>query len=141
MKPPSDVRVASVFRNGRNQAIRLPRDMELDADQVLIERHGDVLTIRPRPRDWDHYFATCPSFVPYGVGSHPCAVGIVAAMLTAAEERRAQQAEHESHGEEAGPVVAASEREERPGLPGEGLVLVGGEGGERASRHRPLLRI
>ena len=64
MTLPGDVRVASVFRNGRNQAIRLPRDMELDADQVLIERHGDVLTIRPRPRDWDHYFATCPCFDP-----------------------------------------------------------------------------
>jgi len=47
MKPLNGGRVASVFRNGRNQAIRLPRDMELDADQVLIERHGDVLTIRP----------------------------------------------------------------------------------------------
>jgi antitoxin VapB len=64
MNPLNGVRVASVFRNGRNQAIRLPRDMELNADQVLIERHGDVLTIRPRPRDWDHYFATCPSFDP-----------------------------------------------------------------------------
>jgi antitoxin VapB len=64
MKPFRDVRVASLFRNGRNQAIRLPRDMELDADQVLIERHGAVLTIRPRPRDWDRYFATCRSFDP-----------------------------------------------------------------------------
>lgn len=55
-----------MFRNGCNQAIRLPRGMEVDADQVLIERQGDVLTIRPRPRDWDwdHYFATCPSFDP-----------------------------------------------------------------------------
>ncbi len=51
-------RIASVFRNGRNQAIRLPRDMEVDADQVLIEKHGDVLTIRPRPRGWQEYFAS-----------------------------------------------------------------------------------
>ena len=29
-------RIASVFHNVRNQAIRLPRDMELNADQVLI---------------------------------------------------------------------------------------------------------
>jgi antitoxin VapB len=58
------VRVASLFLNGRNQAIRLPCAMELDADQVLIERRGDVLTIRPRPRDWDQTFATCRSFDP-----------------------------------------------------------------------------
>jgi virulence-associated protein VagC len=35
-----------------NQAIRLPRHMELNADQVLIEKHGEVLTIRPRRRCW-----------------------------------------------------------------------------------------
>jgi antitoxin VapB len=59
-------RIASVFRNGRNQAIRLPRDMELHADQVLIEKQGNVLTIRPRPRGWQEYFASAsmldPSF-------------------------------------------------------------------------------
>ena len=38
--------------------------MELDADQVLIERHGKVLTMRPRPRDWDHHFAICRSLDP-----------------------------------------------------------------------------
>jgi virulence-associated protein VagC len=25
---------------------------------VLIEKHGDVLTIRPRPRGWQEYFAS-----------------------------------------------------------------------------------
>ena len=57
-------RIASVFHNGRNQAIRLPRDMELNADQVLIEKHGDVLTIRPRPRGWQEYFASANTLDP-----------------------------------------------------------------------------
>ena len=59
-------RIASVFRNGRNQAIRLPRAMELNADQVLIEKHGDVLTIRPRPRPrgWQEYFASATTLDP-----------------------------------------------------------------------------
>ena len=35
-----------------NQAIRLPRHMELNAEQALIEKHGEVLTIRPRRRSW-----------------------------------------------------------------------------------------
>jgi len=62
LNPSRDVRVASIFRNGRNQAIRLPRDMEFAGDQVLIEKHGDQLTVRPKPRDWADYFATCGSF-------------------------------------------------------------------------------
>ena len=62
LNPSRDVRVASIFRNGRNQAIRLPRDMEFAGDQVLIEKHGDQLTVRPKPRDWADYFATCGRF-------------------------------------------------------------------------------
>lgn len=62
LNPSRDVRVASIFRNGRNQAIRLPRDMEFAGDQVLIEKHGDQLTVRPKPRDWADYFATCAAF-------------------------------------------------------------------------------
>jgi virulence-associated protein VagC len=28
----------------------------------LIEKHGDQLTVRPKPRDWADYFATCGRF-------------------------------------------------------------------------------
>lgn len=36
-----------VFRNGRNQAIRIPREFELDADEAIIHREGDRLIIEP----------------------------------------------------------------------------------------------
>jgi len=52
-----DTRIARVFRNGANQAVRLPRDLELDADEVIIRRDGDSLILTPRPRTWDDYFA------------------------------------------------------------------------------------
>jgi antitoxin VapB len=35
------------FRNGRNQAIRIPRDFELDADEAIIRREADCLVIEP----------------------------------------------------------------------------------------------
>lgn len=41
-----------LFRNGRNQALRIPREMELDADEATIRRDGDRLIIEavaPRP--------------------------------------------------------------------------------------------
>lgn len=50
-------RTARLFRNGANQAVRLPRDLEIDADEVLIHREGNRIVITPKPRSWDDYFA------------------------------------------------------------------------------------
>ena len=36
-----------LFRNGRNQAVRIPREFELNADEVLIRREGDRLVVVP----------------------------------------------------------------------------------------------
>lgn len=35
------------FRNGRNQAIRIPREFELDAEEAIIRREDDRLVIEP----------------------------------------------------------------------------------------------
>lgn len=35
------------FRNGRNQAIRIPREFEMDAEEAIIRREGDRLVIEP----------------------------------------------------------------------------------------------
>ena len=40
-------RNARVFRNGRNQAIRIPREFELLADEVQIRNEGNTLVIVP----------------------------------------------------------------------------------------------
>lgn len=50
--------MAKVFKNGRNQAVRIPVEMSLDTDEVTIERYQDGLLIRPRrPVGWGHFFA------------------------------------------------------------------------------------
>ena len=36
-----------LFRNGRNQALRIPREFELDGDEAIIHREGDRLIIEP----------------------------------------------------------------------------------------------
>ncbi len=38
---------ASLFRNGRNQAVRIPREMELPGKEVIIYREGIKLIIEP----------------------------------------------------------------------------------------------
>jgi antitoxin VapB len=40
-----------LFRNGRNQALRIPREWELDADEALLRREDGVLTVVPVPRE------------------------------------------------------------------------------------------
>ena len=40
-------RRARLFRNGRNQALRIPRDLELPGDEVIIRKKGDQLIIEP----------------------------------------------------------------------------------------------
>ncbi len=36
-----------LFRNGRNQAVRIPREFELDADEVIMRREDHRLVIEP----------------------------------------------------------------------------------------------
>lgn len=40
-------RHARLFRNGRNQALRIPREFELLAEEVIIQKVGDDLIIKP----------------------------------------------------------------------------------------------
>lgn len=47
MQPERHVRL---FKNGKNQAIRIPREFELDADEAIIHREGDRLIIEPVPK-------------------------------------------------------------------------------------------
>ena len=42
-----DIRRARLFRNGRNQAVRIPRDFELPGNLATITKSGDELIIRP----------------------------------------------------------------------------------------------
>lgn len=44
---PIRTRRVRLFRNGRNQAVRIPREFELSADEVLISREGDRLVVVP----------------------------------------------------------------------------------------------
>lgn len=44
---PTMARRVRLFRNGRNQALRIPREMELEGGEALIHRDGDRLIIQP----------------------------------------------------------------------------------------------
>ena len=44
-------RHVKVFRNGRNQAVRIPREFELPGEDAIMRKDGDRLIIEPaRPK-------------------------------------------------------------------------------------------
>ncbi|MEM1189671.1 MAG: AbrB/MazE/SpoVT family DNA-binding domain-containing protein [Pseudomonadota bacterium] len=44
---PTTKRHVRLFRSGRNRAIRIPREFELEGDEAIIYREGDRLIIQP----------------------------------------------------------------------------------------------
>jgi len=48
MSPPRHIRI---FKNGRNQAIRIPRELELPVNEATIRREGNRLIIEPVERN------------------------------------------------------------------------------------------
>ena len=49
--------IAKVFKNGRSQAIRIPKEYRVDSDEVYIEKVGDSLIIKPKKDDkWESFF-------------------------------------------------------------------------------------
>jgi antitoxin VapB len=40
-------RVVRLFRNGVNQAIRIPRDLELEGEEAVLRKEGDRLIVEP----------------------------------------------------------------------------------------------
>ena len=39
-----------LFRNGRNQAVRIPREFEFDSDEAIMRRDGKRLILEPVPK-------------------------------------------------------------------------------------------
>ena len=40
-------RRVSLFRNGRNQALRIPREFELEGDEAIVRKEGFRLIVEP----------------------------------------------------------------------------------------------
>jgi antitoxin VapB len=44
-------RHVKLFRNGRNQAVRIPKEFELPGTEALMHKEGDKLIIEPAKRE------------------------------------------------------------------------------------------
>ena len=48
--PPQGRRRARLFRNGHNQALRIPRELEFPGDDVILHKEDDRLIVEPVAR-------------------------------------------------------------------------------------------
>jgi antitoxin VapB len=48
--PQLPYRHVKLFKNGRNQAVRIPREFELPGDDAIMRKDGDRLIIEAAPR-------------------------------------------------------------------------------------------
>ncbi len=52
---------AKLFMNGRSQAVRLPLECRFeDAEEVLIQKVGNYVILKPIVQSWADYFDTAP---------------------------------------------------------------------------------
>jgi len=49
------MRKAKVFKSGNSQAVRLPKDLRLDAKEVTIFQQDGDLILRPVQKTWREY--------------------------------------------------------------------------------------
>jgi antitoxin VapB len=45
----SSKRTVKLFKNGRNQAVRIPREFEFSGDEAVMRKEGERLIIEPAP--------------------------------------------------------------------------------------------
>ncbi len=50
------MRTAKIFKNGKNQAVRLPRQFEFEGiNEVIIRKEGDNVLLIPIRKNWVSY--------------------------------------------------------------------------------------
>jgi len=47
------MQTAKLFKNGKSQAVRLPKEFRFVGDQVFIKRVGDAIILLPHQKPWE----------------------------------------------------------------------------------------
>ena len=47
------MKVAKIFENGRSQAVRLPKEYRFNADEVNVNKIGDIIILVPKKSKWN----------------------------------------------------------------------------------------
>ena len=55
---------AKLFRSGRSQAVRLPKEFRFDGNEVYVSRMGAAVVLMPHAHAWEVLFEACEGFSP-----------------------------------------------------------------------------
>lgn len=53
---------ARLFRNGRSQAVRLPKQFRFEGDEVYVKRVGNAVVLLPHSGSWQGLFESLELF-------------------------------------------------------------------------------
>lgn len=56
------MKTAKVFKSGNSQAVRIPKEFQLESDEVEIRRRGDSLVLRPKSQSWEPLIESLAKF-------------------------------------------------------------------------------
>lgn len=49
---------AKIFKNGRSQAVRLPKEFRFKGKEVFIRKEGSNIILSEKPDSWEEFFLT-----------------------------------------------------------------------------------
>lgn len=53
---------AKIFKNGRSQAVRLPKECRFNTEEVAVNRVGDIVMLIPMDNKWDNFIRAIDMF-------------------------------------------------------------------------------
>ena len=54
-------KIAKLFKNGRSQAVRIPKEFRFEGSEVYIEKDGESVVLSPRKNSsWREFFEKVP---------------------------------------------------------------------------------
>ena len=56
------MQTAKLFRNGRSQAVRLPKEFQFKGEDVFIQKHGNAVLLIPHEKAWEVFMEGLSGF-------------------------------------------------------------------------------
>ena len=56
------MKTAKIFRSGNSQAVRIPKEFQMEGDEVEIQRKGNALVLRPKKKSWTSLIKSLEQF-------------------------------------------------------------------------------
>jgi len=56
------MREAKLFKNGRSQAVRLPKEYRMPGDSVYVQKRGEIVMLIPKEESWSSMADACDRF-------------------------------------------------------------------------------